>query len=145
MAAAAANPGVQHIERELLSAHSTEAVFEGSRDFPCRHRTSLCPQHCGHGGMVAEFRVAEYLAYEKLGKYGDEKATVFHQRLSEAPPHVAAVIASLARGDRVRLDWHHDYVSTTWVGGGESKSPERPIVRIEKLEPAAAAAGAATA
>ena len=43
--------------RELLSAHKTVATFDGLTEKKCFHRTSLCPDQCGHGGTVATFSI----------------------------------------------------------------------------------------
>ncbi len=39
---------------------------------------------CSHGGETATFHIEEYIKYEKLGEYGDDKAEEYHVRLSEA-------------------------------------------------------------
>jgi hypothetical protein len=80
---------------------------------------------------VAEFAVDAYLAYEKPGEYGDAQVAVYHQRLSEAPPHFASAIAALVPGAKVRLDFVHNYVTRTEPGGGVSKFPERTITLLE--------------
>ena len=128
-AASAAAPAT--ITRELLSSHATRATFSGVKQHPCRFRTSLCPDRCGHGGAVAEFAVDVYLSHEKPGQYGDDPVAVYYQRVSEAPPHVAAAIAALSPGDKVRLDFVHDYVTRVEQGGSVSKFPERTITLLE--------------
>ena len=128
MSEAAAAPA---ITRELLSSHRTRATFTGVKQHPCRFRTSQCPDRCGHGGSLAEFAVDAYLAHEKPGQYGDDPVAVFYQRVSEAPPHVAAAIAALSPGAKVRLDFVHVYVTRTEQGGGLSKFPERAITLLE--------------
>ena len=45
---------------------------------------------------------------------------------------IVATLATLTPGDRVKLAWNHDYVTTTCEGGGVTKSPERPVVLLEK-------------
>jgi hypothetical protein len=134
-------PRVVSKTRDLLSRHSTRATFAGVREQKCRHLTSLCPDACGHGMTLALFNVTEYLSYEKPGQYGDEKATVYHLRLSGGPgghddetatPEQRATVEGLAVGDAVLLDWNHDYVTTTWEGGGSGKSPERPCTKLVK-------------
>ncbi len=140
MAAPHAEPALVSQDRALLSRHSTVATFGGVREQPCRHLTSLCPHQCGHAASVALFNIVDYLEYEKPGQYGDEQATVFHVRVSggtggdTAPPDVAALIATLAPGDRVLLDWRHEYVTNTWEGGGSAKFPERPVTKLARVE-----------
>lgn len=99
---------------EVLSTHRTKAVYEGVRHLPCRHRTSLCPDRCGHARDVGVFRITEYVAYDKPGQYGDGKATEFLLPLVEGGEVSADILAAakaLAKGDAVRLDWLHEYVT----------------------------------
>lgn len=123
-------------KRELLSRHETIAEFTGTRVHRCLGLTSLCPDQCGHSGTVADFRIVEYRAYEKPGEYGDPKAEQFvvliedNRKQAKVPAAIREAILSLKPGDRVLLSWNHDYVT---AGGGSS--PERPIVKLEKLFP----------
>jgi hypothetical protein len=120
--------------RELLSAHETEATFEGLKDHKCMGRTSACPDQCGHSGKLAVFKITKYLRYEKPGEYGDPKQEVFQVLIEDnlnnpkVPAAVREAIMALKPGDAVRLDWNHDYVSREG-----SKSPERPIVAVSPL------------
>lgn len=133
---------------EVLSTHSTLATYAGTAEQPCRFLTSLCPDRCGHASTVATFRIVRYLGYEKPGQYGDEQKDVFHVRVSggrthggdTATPEVAALIATLASGDKVLLDWEHLYVTAKYANGGEAKFPERPVTKLERADPTAAAA-----
>ena len=43
--------------RELIFGYKTKATFKGAENRPCRHRTSRCPNECGHGGMVYTFHI----------------------------------------------------------------------------------------
>jgi hypothetical protein len=128
------------VERVILSTHSTLSVFRGTAIQPCRHRTTLCPDRCGHGGSVAAFAVQRYFSYAKPGLYGDERQTVFHARVDEAPPAIAATIASTPVGALVRLDYTHYYVTRKESSGGQCSFPERVITR---LDPCAAGGAAA--
>jgi hypothetical protein len=99
---------------DILSKHSTHAVFEGVRHLPCMHKTSLCPDKCGHTKDVAVFRVTGYIAYEKTNPHhGDPQAAQFMMPLVEGNEVDAKVLAfakELKTGDAVRLDWNHEYV-----------------------------------
>ena len=64
---------------------------------------------------------------------------------SETAPVWAAAIARLCKGQLVRLDWSHDYVRTTFPGGGESRSPERPVKLIQALPNAGGGGGGGAA
>jgi len=151
-AAAAAEPAAASRASRLLSRHATVARLAALQHQPCRFLTSLCPHECGHGGVVAVFDVVRYLAWERTPgeKYGDERQPRHHVRL-DAPaggserqelPGLDAAIRALAVGALVRLDWRHDYVTTTWPGGGSGSGPERPVTRLEAFADEAAAAAA---
>jgi hypothetical protein len=97
------------------------------------HLTSLCPDRCGHANAWAIFDIDSYLAFEKLGQYGDEKGATFalQTRPADAVKHVAGALAlldTLAVGDRVRLAWLHEYVTEHGCS-----SPARRVVRLEKI------------
>jgi hypothetical protein len=134
IATAAVPPAAPTETRQLLSLHETEATFSGLVNQPCRHRTAECPDRCDHGGTVAEFRVDAYRRYEKPGEYGDPRADVYRVRLRNARGEArldAALLnrlESLRAGDRVRLDWRHDYVTRDGAS-----SPERPITRLDPV------------
>ena len=129
-------------QRDVLSTHSTEARYEGTNVRPCMFRTSLCPDRCGHSRPVALFTVLRYLAHEKPGQYGDERQSVFHVDVTARDTaHVwREAITRLGKGQLVQLDWSHDYVTTSFPDGGESRSPERPVKLIREL-PAAGVSG----
>lgn len=121
--------------RELLSAHSTAARFEGLRDHRCLGMTALCPDRCGESGKLATFTIVKYLRYEKRGEYGDPKQEQFlvliedNMKHPKVSPAIRDVILALKPGDPVELDWNHDYVTQDG-----SKFPERPITRIVRRE-----------
>jgi len=104
---------------DILSTHSTHAVYEGVRHLPCFHKTSLCPNKCGHAKDVAVFRVTGYIAYQKANSdHGDPRATQFMMPLVESDevnPTVLAFAKGLKVGDAVRLDWNHEYVKDDGV------------------------------
>lgn len=115
---------------EILSAHRTKAVYEGARHLPCRHRTSLCPDRCGHAKDAAVFRITEYVAYEKPGQHGDAKATEFLLPLGEGEdvsPEILAAAKTLAKGDTVHLEWLHEYVTKQG-----SQYPRRRVTRLAR-------------
>lgn len=115
---------------EVLSSHRTKAVYEGTRHLPCYFKTSLCPDRCGHAQAVAVFRITEYLAYEKPGQYGDAKATEFLLPLKQGEEVSADILSAakgLNKGDAVRLEWLHEYVSKDG-----SKYPRRRVTLLAK-------------
>jgi hypothetical protein len=99
---------------DSLSVHRTDAVYEGVRHLPCRHRTALCPDKCGHARDVAVFRITAYREYVKDNSHhGDPKAVEFLLPLKEGEEVSADILAfarALKAGDTVRLDWVHEYV-----------------------------------
>ena len=118
---------------ELLAKHETLVVFEGSQFRLCRGRTARCPKQCGHSGEFANFRIVEYLKYEKPGKYGEGKQKSKLIQVSDfdkkpkGDPKLLAVVKNLKQGDRVLLNWRHDYVNRNG-----SSFPVRPITKLEK-------------
>jgi hypothetical protein len=129
----AAQPAAE--KRELLSSHSTIAKFTGIKDHRCMGLTRLCPDRCGSSGELASFEIIKYLAYKKTGKYGDAKQEDFQILIQDnmgkvnVPADILAKIRALKPGDKVKLDWNHDYVTKQG-----SSSAERPITKLEKAE-----------
>jgi hypothetical protein len=122
-------------QRELLSSHVTLAVFDGVNFRLCRGRTALCPERCGDSGEFASFTVKKYLKYEKLGQYGDPEQQNFLVQVSDfnrkpkGDPKILETVKGLEKGDHVLLSWNHDYVTKQGTS-----SPERPIVKLEKID-----------
>lgn len=120
-------------QRELLSRHKVLATFAGIepgreqmlRIYPPRPAKSW-----------AKFTVNKYEEFEKPGKYGDEMAKEFAFVPQEADADVASTLVSLSPGDTVRLAWNHDYVTNASAGGGMTKSPERKVTLLERIEKA---------
>lgn len=126
--------GMLGTKRETLSRHETIAIFNGKSDYTCRGLTALCPDQCGHSGIMASFSIVEYLAYEKPGQYGDPKQSNF-QFLAKTSDGELKVRASIYRqveylnpGDTVYLNYRHDYITTK----GGSKFPERTVTKLTK-------------
>jgi hypothetical protein len=121
-------------KRELLAKNQTIAEFQGVAYQQCRGLTSLCPDKCGGSGDFASFRIVKYVAYEKPGEYGDTKQTEYafqvidNMKNLKVPKAISDTVAALKKGDYVILDWNHDYVTKDG-----SSSPERPIVKLEKV------------
>jgi len=132
LAAAAEEPTEK---RQLLAKHETLAVFDGLKFRLCMGRTALCPERCGDSGEFATFTVKKSLKYEKHGQYGDPKQENFLVQVSDydknpkGDPKILETVKGLKKGDYVLLSWHHDYVTKEGVS-----SPERPIVKLEKID-----------
>jgi len=126
-------------KRELLANHETLAVFDGVNYRLCRGRTALCPERCGDSGEFANFRIKKYLKYEKPGQYGDPQQTTFlaqvsdYHRRPKGDPRILETVKTLKPGDHVLLSWRHDYVTRAGAS-----FPERPIVKLEKIDDARA-------
>jgi hypothetical protein len=126
-------------KRQLLSEHRTVAQFVAIKPQTCRGLTALCPDRCGHSGDFADFKIVAYLHYAKPGEYGDPKADTFTVQLSDnqgnlkLPKATVDAVRALKEGGFVLLDWNHDYVTRTEPGGGESKFPDRPIVKLQPV------------
>ena len=100
----------------------------------------MCPERCGSSGEFASFAIKKYLKYEKLGQYGDPEQQSFSIQVSDfhkqplGEPKTLETVKGLKKGDYVLLSWHHDYVTKQGTS-----SPERPLVKLEKLDPEKAA------
>jgi hypothetical protein len=128
-------------KRELLAVHETLAVFDGVEYQLCRGMTALCPDKCGNSGEFANFAVKKYLKYKKNGEYGDPEQQSFQVQISDfdkkplGDPKILQTVKGLKKGDYVLLSWNHDYVTKEGTS-----SPERPLVKLEKIEKAKAEA-----
>ena len=88
--------------RQMLSRHKTTATYEGREE-----------------GRESMLKVRQIFMMERAPGYaikGDHAATV----------------AKLSKGDKVRLEWDHNYVTRS-ENGGESKYPERVITLLEPV------------
>lgn len=122
-------------KREMLSTHETIAEYQGMEYHTCMGRTSLCPEQCGDSGEYAIFKITKYVKYEKPGEYGDAKqetyrihVTDFHRKPLDKEQ--AANIAKLKKGDKVLLNWRHDYVTDK----NGSKYPERVVTKLQLMD-----------
>lgn len=126
-------------QRKLLAEHETIARLEEVQYRKCLGLTALCPDQCGHSGEFARFKILKYTRFQQHGKYG-ERETSFAIQVSDfskkpkGDPAILAAVATLAPGDHVRLWWRHEYVTRNGASG-----PERPVVKIEKLDSRTAA------
>ena len=124
--------------RELLADHQTIAKLKEVKFRRCMGLTSLCPDRCGQSGNFADFDIVTYLKYTKLGEYGDPKTTNFMIQIDDnmknmkVSKELAETARALKPGDTVLLSWRHDYV-TRKEEGGESKFPDRPVTKLEKI------------
>ena len=140
--------------RQMLSRHKTTATYQGQEEgresmlrvFPPRPNkmweTFHIVEDCVEINAVASMAwwkphaieqmhtQVEYESYEKPGQYGDAQQTV--QRFTDLEGAHAATVAKLNKGDKVKLEWDHNYVTRT-ENGGESKYPERVITALEPV------------
>ena len=136
---APATPAMARREVALLSSHSVTATFAGRQERACMHRTSLCPDRCNHANAWAIFTVESYVAHDKPGQYGDERQAQFALQLRPAEERVAhapgthELVASLAVGDRVALEWLHEYVSDYGLHDGKETCAKYPVRRVVAL------------
>lgn len=126
-----AQDGAPAPQVEVLSTHRTDAVYEGTRHIPCRHRTALCPEKCGHATDVAVFRITAYRSHEKGNpSHGDPEAREFLLPLKageSVPADVLAATRALKAGDAVKLDWVHEYVRSEGAS-----YPRRRVTRLAR-------------
>lgn len=120
---------------ELLASNTVVAQFVGMQERPCYFRTALCPDRCDHAMKAAQFRVLQNEAYEKPGKYGDDKAEAGNMLMVDAradvpgqPDDMRQKLAELKPGQLVRITQKHYYGD---MGGVHM--PVRPITQLEVL------------
>ena len=113
--------------REMLSRHKTTATYGGQEE----GRESMLKVFPPRPNKMWEtFHIVAYESYEKPGQYGDAQQTV--QRFTDLEGAHAAAVSKLNKGDKVRLEWDHNYVTRS-ENGGESKYPERVITALEPV------------
>ena len=117
---------------DLLAENTVIARYEGTVDHPCMFRTAQCPDHCGHATRLAHFRVLKNVHYASCSKYGDGRLnpgeTTVVDVLKDIPGQersIAQLIASLKKGDCVRLTIAHYYMHQ-----GQCHFPVRPAIEI---------------
>ena len=118
-------------QRDLMYGYKSVATFKECYHQPCRFRTSMCPDKCGHATNIYKFHL-DSLTVEK-----GENASKFVTPIEQGTEHLIGekelgtfleVAESLQAGDKVNLAWNHDYVTTQ----GGSKYPDRPVVALSK-------------
>ncbi len=116
-----------------LARNDVLAMYVGTKDMPCMHRTSLCPDKCGHAKKVAVFKVLRNDGYEKKGEYGDAKAEPnsqiyidLNKDVEGQSPETLALLKELKPATQVQMTQVHYYVTKD-----NSSYPVRPIVKIQ--------------
>eukprot|EP01126_Amoeba_proteus_P023314 TRINITY_DN2344_c0_g1_i7.p1 TRINITY_DN2344_c0_g1~~TRINITY_DN2344_c0_g1_i7.p1 ORF type:complete len:130 (-),score=14.02 TRINITY_DN2344_c0_g1_i7:123-512(-) len=124
--------------RELIVQYTSTCVFEGKAHRSCFFRTSLCPDRCSHATTLYTFKPLQLDVFPNTNS----------SHLRWVQPHTqdeAVVIGrsdfnnfldladSLEPNDVVKLNWNHDYVTTTWPDGTSFSGPDRPVVLLEKV------------
>ncbi len=120
---------------ELLASNTVTAQYVGTMERPCHFRTALCPDRCDHAVKAAQFRVLTNEAYEKPGRYGDDKAAAGNMLLVDVrhdvpgqPDGLLQKLAELKPGQLVRLTQKHYYADL-----GDVMTPIRPVTELEVL------------
>ena len=96
--------------RQMLSRHKTTATYEGQEE--------------GRESMLKVRRQN----FNELKRAPQQTV----QRFTDLEGDHAATVAKLSKGDKVRLEWDHNYVTRS-ENGGESKYPERVITALEPV------------
>ncbi len=116
-----------------LARNEVFAVYVGTREVPCMHRTALCPNKCDHAKTVAVFKVVRNDNYAKTVGYGDAKADVDDEICVDINMDVEGqslstleTIQKLNISDYVQLTQVHYYVRKEYTS-----YPVRPIVKLE--------------
>lgn len=121
---------------ELLATNTVVAQYVATDSRPCYGRTALCPHRCGHALRVAKFRVLTNEAYEKPGKYGDDKAEggnlLLIDAVNDVPGQDESILRKLAElkpGQVVRIKQNHYYADL-----GNVMTPIRPVEKLDVLK-----------
>ncbi len=121
---------------DLLASNTVTAQYVGTMERPCHFRTALCPDRCDHAVKAAQFRVLTNEAYEKPGKYGDDKAAAGNMLMVDVrndvpgqPDGMLQKLSELKPGQLVRLTQKHYYADL-----GDVMTPIRPVTELEVLK-----------
>jgi hypothetical protein len=113
--------------------YSSTAEFTAKVDRPCRLLTEECPHHCKHSKCSYDFQILE-IQYEKNDESSHTKWVIPVQageRISVSAEDMGEcrdVADELVAGDKVRLNWEHNYVVIEGGGG-----PKRPVKLLEMI------------
>lgn len=117
---------------DILSKNEVLAEYVGLKDLPCRFRTSLCPDQCGHATTLALFKVLEQVHYEKKGEYGDAPYALGETVMVDVgcdiegqDEGITQQIKKLKGGEKVRLEVTHYYVNKKG-----NRYPVRPVTAL---------------
>lgn len=124
--------------RELIFGYSSKATFLSKEFRPCRFRTSLCPNECGHAKTLYKFNIDSISVEENPNSSQAKYCTPVKEGSIHFVPQdklflgdssaLQQVADSLVPQDKVSLDWNHDYVSKEG-----SHFPDHPVVKLLKL------------
>lgn len=122
------------VKKDVLCVNEVKATFNGIEHCPCQFMTARCPDHCDHATDLAKFHIDEYIKYEKLGKYGDDKQEEFLWDLkatsdaNKLHPEYIEKVKALKPGQKVKIHWTHFYVTDD-----NGASPERSVTFFETI------------
>lgn len=122
------------LKREILATNEVIASYVGTKHVPCMFRTALCPDRCDHARDLAVFNVLNYISYEKVGKYGDDKVSEFlwdtkpSSDLNRLHPEYLNALKNLKEGQKVKICWTHFYIHDD-----TGSFPERCVTHFEIL------------
>ncbi len=121
-------------QRDRIYTYTSTASFLAKRHLPCRHMTSECPNNCGHAKDVFAFRLDHLNVHENKDSPSLQWCTPVEQGSEHMVPSCdlekfSSVANLLIPGDKVKLDWNHDYVTA-----GGCSCPQRPVVTLAKVD-----------
>merc|ERR1712187_974633 len=73
------------------------------------------------------------IRYEKPGKYGDAKQVQFQFVPKEQNALIERAVDTLEPGDKVMLEWQHNYVTKESCTGGTTQYPERSVLELSQI------------
>lgn len=120
---------------EILASNEVVATYVGTREVPCMHMTSECPNRCQHATKYADFKVIKNIKHIKDGQYGAPKAEAesfmsvdVKKDIEGQDASVAKLIATLKPGDKVQLTVTHYYLTKD-----NCRYPAYPATSLKKL------------
>jgi hypothetical protein len=119
--------------QESMYVYKSTAEFTAKVDRPCRLLTAECPNRCNHAKTSYDFQIVE-IQHEKNIESNHTKWVIPVQageRVSVSGDDMGEfrdVADELCAGDRVHMNWEHNYVVIEGGGG-----PKRPVKLLELI------------
>ena len=125
-------------EVEVMYAYECTAAFVALQHRPCHFRTSDCPDLCGHATDV----LAVKLIHVNAVKNEHSKHVQWVTPVEAGEDHfvdlkgLSADLLKVARelkdGDKIAINWEHQYVTNIEESGGRASGPEYHVTHLSR-------------